>query len=85
MDNCSSIIERIFSIKNDQEFNELALEVFKFQANNNVVYKEYLDLLDVDCNDIVTIPDIPFLLITFFKVRDVVSSSAPAQAVFTSS
>ncbi len=85
MGEVSSVIEKIFSVNNEQEFNQLALEIFRFQAQNNVVYKEYLDLLGVDCNDIVTIQDIPFLPITFFKDRDVVSSGSVPMITFTSS
>ena len=38
---------RIFSVRDDEEFDRLALEVFRFQAEACAPYREYLDLLGV--------------------------------------
>ena len=52
---------------NKKEFNEIALEVFKFQAVNNFIYKQYLNELSINPQDIKNLSQIPFLPISFFK------------------
>ena len=75
----------IFNIKNQTEFEDLTLQVFKFQFENNRVYRSFCDLLYIHPSEVKTIQDIPFLPIQFFKTRDVLSSKAPIQTTFTSS
>ncbi|WP_321310251.1 acyl transferase [Marinifilum fragile] len=77
--------EKIFSISNKTEFEQVALEIFRYQAENNEVYREYLQYLKKDVNQICKLTDIPFLPIEFFKSRKVVSSNDPAKEIFTSS
>jgi phenylacetate-coenzyme A ligase PaaK-like adenylate-forming protein len=66
-------ITRIFSIYDLEEFNDWALYVFKYQAENNLVYKEYIKLLGVLPSSVKFVNEIPFLPIRFFKNRNVVS------------
>ena len=75
----------IFNIKTEQEFSDMALSVFRFQFENNVVYRSFCDLLYKHPSDVKTIEDIPFLPIQFFKTHDVLSSKESVQATFTSS
>ncbi|WP_179315977.1 acyl transferase [Winogradskyella undariae] len=75
----------IFNIKSDAEFETIALEVFKFQFQNNKVYRSFCDLLYKHPADVKKITDIPFLPIEFFKSREVVSSSEPIEKTFSSS
>ncbi|MBU3822095.1 acyl transferase [Flavobacteriaceae bacterium XHP0103] len=75
----------IFNIKNDIEFKDLALKVFKFQFENNKVYRSFCDLIYKHPSDIKHIEDIPFLPIQFFKSHRVLSSQKPIQTIFTSS
>lgn len=75
----------IFSMSSEVEFNTLALEVFKFQFENNPVYRSFCDLLYKHPSDIYKIEDIPFLPIQFFKSHKVVSSSAAIEDTFSSS
>ena len=77
--------ERIFSISSDQEFEQLALEVFKFQFENNQVYRSFCDLLYIHPSDVQNIKDIPFLPIQFFKSHEVLSNTEPIQMTFESS
>ncbi|RKE00218.1 LuxE/PaaK family acyltransferase [Marinifilum flexuosum] len=76
---------KIFSINNELEFKQVALEIFRYQAENNEVYREYLQYLKKDFNQITKLTEIPFLPIEFFKSRKVVSSNNPAKEIFTSS
>lgn len=66
-------------------FEELALEVFRFQAIKNPVYNKYLSFLRVNPLRINRLDKIPFLPIQFFKHHKVVSDNAPTQIVFESS
>ena len=75
----------IFSIQNSNEFKDLALQVFRYQFENNKVYRSFCDLLYKHPSDVTEICDIPFLPIQFFKSHDVVSTDATIQNTFSSS
>ena len=75
----------IFKIKTQTEFEDLALQVFKFQFENNPVYRSFCDLLYKHPSEVKTVKDIPFLPIQFFKTRDILSSSDKIKTTFTSS
>ncbi|WP_290699946.1 acyl transferase [Lacinutrix sp.] len=76
---------QIFTIKTETEFNALALQVFRFQFENNPVYRSFCDLLYKNPTDIYSVRDIPFLPIQFFKSHQVVSSSKAIKKTFSSS
>ncbi|WP_372766392.1 acyl transferase [Lutibacter sp.] len=75
----------IFNLHNSTEFKKMALEIFQFQAKNNVVYKEFISHLHIDIHSIKKIEEIPFLPIQFFKSHPVLSSNEVAQCLFLSS
>ncbi|MDD7884542.1 acyl transferase [Flavivirga sp. 57AJ16] len=75
----------IFNITNQTEFEDLALQIFKFQFENNPVYRSFCDLLYKHPCDVKTINDIPFLPIQFFKSHNVLSSKNPIKTTFLSS
>jgi Acyl-protein synthetase, LuxE len=75
----------IFSISNQKQFEKIALKVFRFQYENNLVYREFCDLMKTDVQKVKSLQQIPFLPIQFFKSHDVVSNSNPVQETFTSS
>ena len=79
------MVERIFSISSPEQFNAMALEVFRFQAEHCAVYAEYLRLIGADPASITRIEDIPMLPIGLFKSHDIYSATTPPQVVFTSS
>lgn len=76
---------RIFNISTDEEFIQLALELFQYQAKHNTVYKNYLELLKVNSNIIKRLEDIPFLPIQFFKSYAIQTESFSPEITFTSS
>lgn len=78
-------MDTIFNIQTQAEFESASLEVFKFQFENNRVYRSFCDLLYIHPSDVKRIEDIPFLPIQFFKSHDVLSSTQPIEQVFTSS
>ncbi|MBT8309744.1 MAG: acyl transferase [Flavobacteriaceae bacterium] len=77
--------EDIFSISSDEEFNDMALKVFRHQFENNQVYRSFCDLLYKHPSDITTIEEIPFLPIQFFKSHKVLSTTNEIVKVFRSS
>ncbi len=77
--------EDIFSIKSANEFNSIALNIFKLQAQNCNVYREYIFHLGIDADEITEVAQIPFLPISFFKSHSVLSSTGPIEVTFSSS
>jgi len=77
--------EFIFDIKSSLEFENKAIEVFKYQFENNLVYRSFCDLLCKHPCDIKKIKDIPFLPIEFFKSHKIKISSKKTSKIFTSS
>ncbi len=74
-----------FDLINDENFDRHALEVFRFQAKNNDLYKKYLNLLHIDISAVKEIEKIPFLPIHFFKTHKILSTNNKVQEVFLSS
>jgi len=74
-----------FKLHNTQGFNKITLDIFRFQATNNLVYKTFLNHLKVDVNTVEKIEEIPFMPIQFFKSHKIISSSAPTEQLFLSS
>lgn len=75
----------IFTISTQKQFEKIALQVFRFQYENNLIYKEFVDYLKIDVSKIKTVKQIPFLPIQFFKTAKVVSNNNLIQKTFTSS
>lgn len=75
----------IFSISSKKEFEKIALKVFRFQFDNNTVYKEFCTLLNKNKENVKSLIEIPFLPIQFFKSHEVLSSSGAIHVTFTSS
>ena len=75
---------KIFSI-NKSTFESAALEVFKYQYQNNDVYRRFVDLLKTDISCVKSISAVPFLPISFFKSHVVQTGSFLPQVVFESS
>ena len=77
--------EKIFSIGSDDEFEAVALELFRRQAERCVPYREYVELLGIDPQSVTSVAEIPFLPIELFKLRDVYCGEGKPEKVFTSS
>lgn len=75
----------IFSIATQADFDRVALEIFRFQAEACAPYREYLELLGVDPAAVECPKQIPFLPIELFKSHRVYCGSNPPQQIFTSS
>ena len=75
----------IFTISNAKQFEKIALKVFRYQHENNYVYREFCELLKVEKGSVKSLQQIPFLPIQFFKSHEIVSNSDSIQETFTSS
>ncbi len=75
----------LFTISSHKQFEKMALKVFRFQYENNLVYKEFCDFMNTDIQKVKSIQQIPFLPIQFFKSHNVVSTTDAIQETFTSS
>ena len=75
----------IFTISSKKQFDKLALKTFRYQHENNVVYRNFCDFLAVNPAEIKQVKEIPFLPIQFFKSHDVLSSNSQIKETFTSS
>lgn len=75
----------IFTISSQKQFEKIALKVFRYQYENNLVYQEFCGFLKVEKGNVKSLEQIPFLPIQFFKSHEVVSNSNPTQETFTSS
>ncbi len=77
------INQRVFQISNDEEFSQLALEIFRFQSKNNPVYREFVQRLNHP--NPTKIQEIPFLPISFFKSHQVRCHTNQVPIIFKSS
>lgn len=67
------------------DFEPYSLELFRFQAENNPVYKQYLSALSCQPASIKRLEEVPFMPIDFFKQHTVKSGQWESQEVFESS
>lgn len=75
----------IFNIQNKKQFDKIALKVFRFQYEHNLVYQEFCNYLRTDVTKVKNINQIPFLPVHFFKSHQVLSTTNPIEETFTSS
>ncbi|UYW02657.1 acyl transferase [Flavobacterium agricola] len=61
------------------------MKTFRHQYENNLVYKQYCDLLGKNPSNVKKVLEIPFLPIQFFKSHQVVANTDPVVTTFTSS
>ena len=75
----------IFQIKNKQEFETLALQVFQYQYEHVAPYRDFCNLLHKNPDTVTSLESIPFLPIEFFKSHTILSDEKESQIIFTSS
>lgn len=81
----TNISNRVFSIQNEFEFAQLAITVFRYQYQNNWIYRRYCNLLGIQISEVATIEDIPYLPIEFFKSHKVTCHENSQHTLFRSS
>jgi len=75
----------IFAEVAPESFEEKALRIFRFQAEECPVYSRYVSLMGIDPPDVRTVEAIPFMPVSFFRDHTVISGGGTAEAVFVSS
>jgi hypothetical protein len=79
-----SLIHRIYDI-NEKDFDGVAMEVWKYQYENNALYRNYCELLNFGPDTIRQVDEIPYLPIAMFRQHDVKTGQWESQKVFRSS
>lgn len=74
----------LFEITEDS-FTKRAIELFKYQAEHNLIYQKYLQILQIDSKTVNSVEKIPFLPIDFFKQHEIKTGNWDYQCVFESS
>lgn len=76
----------IFSIYNEKQFEKIALKTFRFQYENNLVYREFCLFLNTNPQKVKSLEEIPFLPISFFKTHELITNNIKKpDEIFTSS
>lgn len=75
----------IFDIKTPDEFELQALDVYRFQYHNNVVYQTFCRHLGKRPDIVKHLVDIPFLPIGFFKSKHIFTGKQNHEVIFSSS
>ncbi len=79
----SNFSDQITQISSPADFERIALEVFRFQYENNPVYQNYCELLGKTSAKSLT--EIPFLPIDFFKAHKIYIGKETPEIIFKSS
>ncbi len=75
----------VFKLSSEKAFTITALDIFKFQYQNNAVYRDFCNHIHPNPLSIDALEAIPFLPIAFFKSHAIVSGTNIPSTVFTSS
>jgi len=75
----------LFKNHSEQEFELIALELFRFQYENINIYGKFIDTLDRNSQEIKSLNNIPFLPAEFFKTHKILCEKKEAEIIFSSS
>lgn len=84
MDNFNTFKSLLYTL-NAQNVTDIALRLFRFQAEHNPVYSKYIHHLGVKPERVNKLTEIPFLPISFFKTQVLKTTEWQDQTRFTSS
>ena len=76
---------KIFEINTPTAFKSLALDTFKFQYQNNKIYRDFCTHLGKNADNVESVSQIPFLPIGFFKSKKIFCGNADPEMLFESS
>jgi hypothetical protein len=77
--------EQLIYTANDRTFDQIALQLFQFQASRNPVYAEYLGNLGVRPDKVNAVAEIPHLPISLFKTHTIKTGEWKEDVTFSSS
>lgn len=84
MDTFKSFESQLYDI-NDLSFQDIALSLFRVQAVNNPIYRNYIQCLKIDVSSISNLSQLPYLPISFFKRHLIQTGSWTPETEFQSS
>jgi hypothetical protein len=76
--------DKIFDVQ-QHGFEQLALDVFHLHASDNVLYRSFIQALNIDPAKVANVASIPFTPVSFFKNHDVVTGRFDPEVIFESS
>lgn len=77
--------DQIFDLKDDKDFSRTALNIFRYQAQKNLVFSSFISNLGKDPDSISNIHEIPFMPAELFKSQKVIIQGLTTEMVFESS
>ena len=75
----------IFSIQSEEDFNRVALQIFRHQYENVMPYRQFVDYLNTDIQGINHYLQIPCLPIEFYKTHKILDQNSQTDFYFQSS
>jgi hypothetical protein len=82
----NELAKQVFSIANSEDFEKVGLHVFRNQAENCQVYRDYIQNLHINPATVSSLNQVPYLPISFFKTHEVLSDLlTEPQVAFSSS
>lgn len=84
METFKSFESEIYSV-NAHTFADIALRLFRLQAQYNPVYKAFIQNLKTDVESVTTVEEIPYMPISFFRDHTIKTGEWNPEVVFTSS
>jgi hypothetical protein len=85
MPDLAHIARQLFNISNPEEFNVMALEIFRYQYASNAVYADFVDQLSIYPKEVGHFTQVPFLPVSFFKSHLILSGKQKVETQFRSS
>ncbi len=82
--NSKELQEKLFSV-DESNFESLALEIFRFQFENNSIYATFSKGIGKNPQNVNRVEEIPFLPVELFKSHRIYSSEKLPEVVFSSS
>ncbi|MDZ7739152.1 MAG: acyltransferase [Bacteroidales bacterium] len=80
-----ALLNEVFSISTGKDFEAAALKIFRYQAEHNPLYSLWIKELGVDPEKVLRLSSIPFMPVSFFRDRKIITGSHEAEKVFVSS
>ena len=80
-----NILTQLYNGINEDTFENVVLDVFRFQAKYVPTYRRFVELLSVNPQTITNWKEIPFLPISFFKTHSIFVEGHYPELTFTSS
>ncbi len=79
------IASELFQAGENIPFQDLALNVYRYQYQSVEVYRRYADAIGRTPDKVNTLEEIPFLPVSFFKTHEIIADGRSPEIIFTSS